>query len=136
MTTITIPARIVRYLREALHSQLGMAAEDIGQASHEGGRVQPALYAEPLARFDRIRALLDLIGWKDETDETPAIVNLVAHRPALLTALQAQLETERNLGEDDPSLKGAEKQIACARRRVADLEQFVALASVSLGDSA
>jgi hypothetical protein len=48
MTTITIPARIVRYLREALHSQLGMAAEDIGQASHEGGRLRPVLYAEPM----------------------------------------------------------------------------------------
>jgi hypothetical protein len=56
MTTITIPARIVRYLREALHSQLGMAAEDIGQASHEGGRARPVLYAEPLERFDRTRA--------------------------------------------------------------------------------
>jgi hypothetical protein len=135
MTTITIPARIVRYLREALHSQLGMAAEDIGQASHEGGRVKPTLYAEPLARFDRIRALLDLIGWKDETGETPAIVNFVTHRPALLAALQAQLETERSMSDDDPSLKGAEKQIACARRRTADLEQFLALASVSLGGS-
>ena len=80
MTTITIPARIVRYLREALHSQLGMAAEDIGQANHEGGRLRPVLYAEPLERFDRARALLDLIGWKDETDERPAIVNLVGHR--------------------------------------------------------
>lgn len=56
MTTITIPARIVRYLREGLHSQLGMAAEDIGQASHEGGRLRPVLYAEPLERFDPARA--------------------------------------------------------------------------------
>jgi hypothetical protein len=109
-----------------------MAAEDIGQASHEGGCVQPLLYAEPLERFDRIRALLDLIGWKDETDERPAILNLVAHRPALLAAL----ETERNSSEDDSSLEGAEKQIACARRRVADLEQFLGLASLSLGGSA
>lgn len=134
MTTITIPARIVRYLREALHSQLGMAAEDISRASHEGGRRQPVLYADPLAQFDRIRTLLDLIGWKDETEERPAIVNLVPHRAALLAALQMQLETERNMANDDPSLKGAEKQIACARRRVDDLEQFLALASVSLKD--
>ncbi len=136
MTTITIPARIVRYLREGLHTQLGMAAEDIGQANHEGGRLRPILYAEPLERFDRTRALLDVIGWKDENDEGPAIVNLVGHRLALLSALQAQVETERDMTDDDPALKGAEKQIACARRRVADLEQFLALASVSLGDSA
>jgi hypothetical protein len=69
MTTITIPARIVRVLRESLHSQLGMAAEDIGQASHEGGRRCPHLYAEPVERFDRTRALLDLMGWK-ETEGT------------------------------------------------------------------
>jgi hypothetical protein len=37
------------------------------------------------------------------------------------------------MSDDDPSLVGAEKQIACARHRVADLEQFIALASVSLG---
>lgn len=136
MTTITIPARIVRYLREALHSQLGAAAEDIAQANHEGGRLRPVLYVEPLERFDRTRALLDLIGWKEEPDEGPAIVNLVGHRPALLVALQAQVETERNMTDDDPALKGAEKQIACARRRLVDLEQFLALASVSLGDTA
>lgn len=69
MTTITIPARIVRYLREALQSQLGMAAEDISQASHEVGQERPVLYVEPLERLDRSRALLDLIGWKDTADE-------------------------------------------------------------------
>jgi hypothetical protein len=31
--------------------------------------------------------MLDLIGWKDETDERPAIVNLAGHRQALLSAL-------------------------------------------------
>jgi len=134
MTTITIPARIVRYLREALHSQLGMAAEDIGQANHEAGKLRPLLYAEPLERFDRTRALLDLIGWKDETDERPAIVNLVGHRQTLLTALQAQVEMEREMVRDDPTLKGAEQQIACARRRVADIEQFLALAGATLAE--
>lgn len=32
----------------------------------------------------------------------------------LLAALQAQLETERNMTNEDPALKGAEKQIVCA----------------------
>lgn len=132
MTTITIPARIVRYMREALHSQLGMAAEDIGQASHEAGRTKPVLYAEPMERFDRFRALLDLIGWKDETDERPVIVNLASHRQAFLIALQAQIETEREMTRDDPALRGAEKQIACARRRVADIGQFLPLAGATL----
>jgi hypothetical protein len=134
MTTITIPARIVRYLREALHSQLGMAAEDIGQASHEAGRAKPVLYAEPMERFDRFRALLDLIGWKDETDERPAAINLVGHREALLSALQAQVETEREMTRDDPALRGAGKQIVCARRRVADIEQFLALTGATLAE--
>lgn len=110
MTTITIPARIVRYLREGLHTRLGTAAEDIGQANHEGGRLRPVLYAEPLKRFDSARALLDLIGWKDETDEGPVIVNLVGHRRALLAALRTQVEVERDMTGDDPALKGAEKQ--------------------------
>jgi hypothetical protein len=136
MTTITIPARIVRYLREGLHTRLGVAAEDIGEANHEGGRLRPVLYAEPLERFDHARALLDLIGWKDKADEGPAVVDLVSHRPVLLAALQAQLETERNMTNEDPALKGAEKQIVCACKRVAEIEQFLAIAHAGLGGSA
>jgi hypothetical protein len=131
MTTITIPARIVRYLREALHSRLGMAAEDVGQVSHEGGRAKPDLYAEPIERFDRARALLDLIGWKDEVDEAPATINLAGHRQTLLDALRAQIATEHDMAGEDRSLKGADEQIACARRREADIEQFLALVDVS-----
>jgi hypothetical protein len=35
---------------------------------------------------------------------------------------------------DDPALSGAEKQIACARRRVTDIEQFLALAGATLAE--
>jgi hypothetical protein len=136
MTTITIPARIVRYLREGLHTQLGIAAEGIGEANHEGGRLRPVLYAEPLERFDHARALLDLIGWKDKADEGLAIVDLADHRPVLLAALQAQLETERNMTNEDPALKGAEKQIACAHQRMAEIEQFLTVANPDIEDSA
>jgi hypothetical protein len=132
MTTITIPARIVRYLREALHSQLGMAADGISEASHEVGQAWLVLYVEPLERLDRGRALLDLIGWKDTADEGPATINLVGHRQMLLRALQAQLTAERDMSHEDTTLKGAEKQIACARRRGADIEQFIALAGATL----
>lgn len=132
MTTITIPARIVRYLREALHSQLGMAAEDISEAGHEVGQARPVLYAEPLERLDRSRALLDLIGWKDTTDEGPAMINLIGHPQMLLRALRAQLVAERDMSSEDTTLKGAEKQIARARRRAADIEQFIALAGATL----
>lgn len=55
-------------------------------------------------------------------------------RQSLLTALQAQVETEREMTRDDPTLRGAEKQIACARRRVADIEQFLALAGATLAE--
>jgi hypothetical protein len=136
MTTITVPARIVRYLREGLHSQFGMAAEDISEANHEGGRRRLVLYAEPLERFDRAHALLDLIGWKDEADEGPAIVDLVVHRPALLAALQVQLKTELNAINENPAFKGAKKQIARARQRVAEIEQFLDLANTGFGGSA
>lgn len=131
MTTITIPARIVRYLREALHSQLGMAAEDISEASHEVGQERPVLYVEPLERLDRSRALLDLIGWKDTADEGPATINFIGHRQMLLRALEAQLTAEHDMSQEDTTLKGAEKQIACARRRGADIAQFIALAGAT-----
>ena len=115
--------------------RLGEPLPDVRHLAVElAGRLRPVLYAEPLERFERTRALLDLIGWKDETDERPAIVNLVGHRQALLGALQAQVETEREMVRDDPTLKGAEQQIACARRRVADIEQFLALAGATLAE--
>jgi hypothetical protein len=132
MTTITIPARIVRVLRESLHSQLGMAAEDIGLASHEGGRRCPHLYAEPVGRFDRTRALLDLMGWKDVEGEGPAIINFAVHRRTVLAALESQLQVERNAMEDDPKLKGAKEQIVGAGRRAREIELFLSVAGATV----
>jgi hypothetical protein len=132
MTTITIPARIVRVLRESLHSQLGMAAEDIGQASHDGGRRCPHLYAEPVERFDRTRALLDLVGWKETEGDGPATINLATHRLAVLMALEGQMWVERNMMEEDPTLEGAAKQIRSARRRAQEIELFLTVAGATL----
>jgi hypothetical protein len=136
MTTITIPARIVRVLRESLHSQLGMAAEDIGQASHEAGRRCPHLYAEPVERFDRTRALLDLMGWKETEGDGPATINLATHRLAVLIALEGQLRAERNMMEEDPTLKGGAKQIRSARRRAQEIELFLTVAGARLSGRA
>jgi hypothetical protein len=136
MTSITIPARIVRVLRESLHSQLGVAAEDVAQANHEGGRERPELYAEPVERFDRTRALLDLMGWKDVEGEGPAIVNFAVHRRTVLAALESQLQVERNAMEDDPKLKGAKEQIACAGRRAREIVLFLSVAGATVSGRA
>lgn len=136
MTTITIPARIVRLLRESLHSQLGMAAEDVAQANHEGGRERPELYAEPVERFDQTRALLDLMGWKDVKGEGPAIINFAVHRRTVLAALESQLQAERNAMEDDPKLKGAKEQIAGAGRRAQEIELFLSVAGATVSGRA
>jgi hypothetical protein len=58
----------------------------------DAGREQhPEWYREPLEHFDRVRALLDLIGW-DATD-TPAEVHidLHEHQGAILDALRVEM---------------------------------------------
>jgi hypothetical protein len=84
MTTIAIPADIVRELRGALYHQLGAIAEDIASARREPGEL--AEWAQPVGRFERTRALLDLIGWGVREPEL-ATLDIDRHRAVIAEAL-------------------------------------------------
>lgn len=131
MTIITVPARIVGYLRDSLHTELAIAAEDIGQVSDEGGRRRPELYAEPINRLDCARALLDLIGWKEASSSGSVAIKTAAHRDTVLAALKGRLEAERYLMTDDPRFDGAARQIRNAKRRAREIEHFLVDAGVT-----
>jgi hypothetical protein len=98
---LTVPAEMAEHLRSGLHSGIGDAAETIAQVVVEAGREQhPERYREPLEHFDRVRALLDLIGWSALDPAVEVRVDLREHRQAVLDALRvAMLVSDADLEE-------------------------------------
>jgi 16S rRNA C967 or C1407 C5-methylase (RsmB/RsmF family) len=89
--TFKIPAELVRTLRMGLYSQMGAAAHEIAQISDTKGREKhPDWYREPLANLDGVRALLSEIGWRERKRQSAIEVDPVAHKDALIAALQSQ----------------------------------------------
>ncbi len=114
MSTTTIPAEIVRELRGALYHQLGRAAEDIASAYTEPGRGNPDEWSEPIARFERIRALLDRIGRSARDPERDITVS-DHHRRAVAAALSNDLEIERSMMEEQSDAAAGQRESARAR---------------------
>jgi len=124
-TMLTVPAEMVEHLRSGLHSGIGDAAETIAQVVGEPAREQhPEWYREPLSHFDRVRALLDTIGWAATDPPAEVSVDLREHRHAVLDALGVAMIVA------DADLKAAET-VSTANgkatiRRVLALGEFAA----------
>jgi hypothetical protein len=89
---LRVPARMVGEARYGLHSVLGQAAQDISVITDRKGRESRGeWYREPLERFDRARALLDMLGWGDPGRPTEALVDAREHGWALLKGLEVSL---------------------------------------------
>jgi len=101
--TIAIPADVVVQLREGLFSQLGDVAQGLAAVIVRPAGARRREWVEPVALFDRARAVLDLIGWEQRDPEPDVEVDLHPHRRAIEAALCRELETQWNLAEtDDP----------------------------------
>jgi hypothetical protein len=120
----TIPAAAVLRLREALYGQLGDVAEELASAGRTPGRKVHDEWYEPVARFDRTRALLDDIGWSELDPEPDVEIDLATHRQVIVTALSDQLEAERHLMAERG--QAAEKQRQQARCHALTIESFMA----------
>ncbi len=136
MSTIIILPRIVRYAHESLCRQLGIAASDIAETSEARGYEHGERYAEPIKRFDRNRALLDLIGWTNSEAQEAVTISAPCDRATLRQALGAQLQLERYMTDEDPKLVGSEQQIETARRRAQEIEQFLSELRAATGGDA
>jgi hypothetical protein len=90
----TIPAEAAIQLRDALYMQLGSIAEDLATAPRSP-RGDASQWLDAIARFDPVRAVLDAIGWDD--DSADITLDLTAHRTAIIAALRAALESEHYL---------------------------------------
>jgi hypothetical protein len=89
---ITVPAEMLRELRNGLHTVLGDAAQGISQITDAGGREShPEWYAEHRERFERTWALLDLIGWSEPQHPSALRLDFRQHGQAMIEALDVRL---------------------------------------------
>jgi len=123
----TIPAEAVVQLREALYSELGNVAQELDEIVVTAERVHDG-WSDPVARFDRTRALLDEIGWNERDPERDAEINLDRHRQVIKEALSEALEGEHHLMSEKG--EGAVQQRSRARARAATIEAFMAAAGL------
>jgi hypothetical protein len=128
---IAISAPIVRLLRCAALSELGAVASLIGQASMELEKEKhPELFEQPVEHLDAYRALLDVIAWGEPPQETEVEIDLDVHRWALVTALEARLEIERDYLRISPRIKHAEMHQQ-AKRNIGEIEVFLAASKLA-----
>jgi hypothetical protein len=129
MTTPTIPAELVRVMRSAVLTLIGDTASEIADAStcYEKEQYREA-FAEPFARFDALRALLDVIGWRN----VERSFHVQEHREQLLGALEDRLTVNRDCIRDswtEPVLrKRIERETRC-------VERFIAANGLQEGDA-
>lgn len=125
----TIPAAVVPQLREALYLELASISEDVGAlvvARRDVRGEWPAL----MARLDRTRGLLGVIGWRDSDPEQDAEVDLASDGRLIAEALRDYLPGERSLiAERGEHAAGQRKR---ARARVRAVEAFAESAGLDL----
>jgi hypothetical protein len=128
MSNMTVPAQMVEHLRDGLHSGIGDAADDLAEVVSQSGReMHPEWYREPLARFDDVRGLLDLIGWRETDPPVEVQVDLARHHRALTDALAIALgTTEDDLTETQKGdVHGQAATRTSATKRVLALRKLI-----------
>jgi hypothetical protein len=89
---ITIPARLVPYLRRGAQSQLSARVDTLGVALE--GPLEELRYREAVRAFDAARALLDAVGACDEDAQHDVELDLDASGDLVLKTLEAQYRCE------------------------------------------
>jgi hypothetical protein len=89
---VTVPANLSSQLRNSLHNVLSESAKEIAAVADGAGREEhPERYRQPITRFKRTCALLDLVGWTTPNQPAAVQINLHEHGPALADALEMAL---------------------------------------------
>jgi hypothetical protein len=126
-----IPAAAVPRLREALYSELGNVAGELDEIVVTNERAQDD-WSEPVARFDRTRAVLDVLGWNERDPEHDVEIDLDRHREVIEDALSAELDRERFLMSEKG--QAAERQRQNARARALTIESWAASVGLKLDE--
>lgn len=121
---IPIPADVVPLLYSGLQLDLRRLTDELDDLLEQPGRVEHReRFTGPFERWDRIRALLDVIDWPSGHPPAQAIVDIDTHRRVLLSALRTELATDRDLSaveENDAEIRET------AARAVLIVESFLA----------
>lgn len=110
-----LPATTLPLLREGALYQLHVAADELRLAIETlGRRKDAARFINPVANFDRARALLDEIGWADGERDHDTEIDLNRHQAVVFAALTDQLRTERDVAEQNDGECRQEARVAIA----------------------
>jgi hypothetical protein len=117
MSTLTIPAVAVPYIRAGAQMQVAGAAEQLSTVIGEAMRLGVAPACER-RRLLRAWALVDLLGWPDEI-AGPVELDVREHREALIGALEHNVERLAELisdAEGDPLRASREDDLQALRQ--------------------
>jgi hypothetical protein len=99
-TSLTVPARIVDWLRPGVFVKIGSAAEALNESAFARGReTHPEWFLGPTEDLRELYALLDAIGWSSTIPAVAARIDLCTDRHALMSSLEAAL----GFAEEDAS---------------------------------
>ena len=94
---LEIPAEVVALLRGALYAALGSASTDVDAECID--RVHERV-VETLTWFDRLRALMDEIGWREPEQEQPLTLDPDLYSLTVRKVLESELAIHLDLVED------------------------------------
>jgi hypothetical protein len=136
---VAVPAEMVGMLCDGLIGALGNAAEMISEAVAVSARVRPAgWFRASLARLDRVRALLDELGWGEDDPPVRVDVDLREHGAAVREALAVALPTiradlvEADVVDADRARQGLPPKREATIARVRALREFTAAVKAGL----
>lgn len=134
MSTITIPAGVVRELRGSLCNHLIGLSEEIGSLGREPTNAeQLAQWTEPIVILGRSCALLERIGWVAREDEPDAEIDVDRYRWTIVHVLSSDLELWRSIMREQGKLPTeAERQRASAKAQM--IEEFAASVGLDLDE--
>jgi DNA-binding CsgD family transcriptional regulator len=96
---LIIPPEILSSLRQAAYWELGHASEGLVAIAQTPGHLDhPEWYEEQLARFDAVRALLDVLGWVERGGSSEVRLDARRHSTALSGALSRALKDAEHAG--------------------------------------
>jgi hypothetical protein len=135
-----VPAGMVGHLRGGLYSEIGGAAQAVLRVVEMPDREErPERYREPLERLDRVRALLDVVGWGETDPPVEVRVDLREHRWALMKALELALLIgsqdleEADLVDAERAGRGEAPRREVTTVRVLMLREFVSEVEARVG---
>jgi hypothetical protein len=117
---VVLAGDVVLSLREGLFSELAHFVGDLDQVVVRPAHKRGGAWVEPVARFDRVRAVLDVIGWENGP-EWDVELDMRRYGRAVRDALATELDSMWHLAQEEDR-----QQSEWARENVGIIERFLA----------